>query len=166
MVNNGTAYLLWLACFFGLSGIQRFYTGKPVSGILYLFTLGFFGIGQLLDLVLIPSMVDEKNIKYWALHGLPYQAAAPQVVVNVGEGYHAAIQKPPQLMEIDPKTERLDVTVLKVCRELGGGTISDCVIETGADPEEIKTIIHYLSVNGLLCVDNRETDGAIIYRAI
>ncbi|MEO0376391.1 MAG: TM2 domain-containing protein [Cyanobacteria bacterium P01_A01_bin.17] len=63
MVNNGTAYLFWLAFFFGLGGIQRFYLGKPISGILYLCTWGFFGVGQLLDIALIPGMVDEKKHK-------------------------------------------------------------------------------------------------------
>lgn len=168
MVNNGTAYLLWLAFFLGLGGIQRFYLGKPLSGIIYLITFGGFGIGQLLDLALIPGMVDEKNMKYRALYGSPYQTTAPQVVVNVGEGYQAALQTPPLLeSEAQPTTsERLDVSILKVCRDLSGATVSDCVIETGADPEEVKAIIHRLNVDGLLCVDNREPDGAIIYRAI
>ncbi len=171
MVNNGTAYLFWLAYCFGLGGLQRFYLGKPISGLFYLLTLGGFGIGQFLDLMLIPSMVDEKNLKYRALYGSPYYAATPQVVVNVGEGYQAGIQQstihpPPQLLNGDTKTERLDVSVLKICRDLDGATISDCVIETGTDPDEIKAIIHRLSVDGLLCVDNREPDGAIIYRAV
>ncbi|MGB7413186.1 MAG: NINE protein [Thermosynechococcaceae cyanobacterium] len=166
MVNNGTAYLLWCTFFFGLGGIQRFYVGKPISGILYLFTFGFFGIGQLLDILLIPSMVEEKNVKYRALYGSPYQATSPQVVVNVGEGYQYTAPIQPQLPITREPSQRLDVSVLKVCRDLGGATMSDCVIETEADPEEIKAIIHRLSVDGLLCIDNREPDGAIIYRAI
>ncbi len=165
MVNNGTAYLFWLAFFFGLGGIQRFYLGKPISGVLYLFTWGFFGVGQLLDIALIPSMVNEKNMKYRALYGTPHQAT-PQVVVNVGEGHHLMSTEHPHSPVLEAPLERLDVNVLKVCRDLNGATLSDCVIETGAAPEEIKNIIHRLSVDGLLCVDNRESDGAIIYKAI
>lgn len=166
MVNNGTAYLLWLAFFFGLGGIQRFYLGKPISGVLYLCTWGFLGFGQLLDIVLIPSMVNEKNTKYRALYGSPHQAAVPQVVVNVGEGYPTISPVMTELPAANTATKRLDVSVLKICRDLGGATMSDCVIETEADPEEIKAIIHRLSVDGLLSVDNREPDGAIIYRAV
>lgn len=46
-----TAFLLCL--FLGWLGAHRFYTGKIITGILYLLTWGLFGIGILLDLVLI-----------------------------------------------------------------------------------------------------------------
>ncbi len=45
---------LILAFFGGYIGLHRFYCGKIVSGIVYIFTLGgFFGIGVLVDLILI-----------------------------------------------------------------------------------------------------------------
>jgi len=53
------AYVLWCACLFGLCGIHRFYLGKPLSGILWLFTFGLFGVGQLLDLLLIPIIARD-----------------------------------------------------------------------------------------------------------
>lgn len=37
------AYCLWF--FLGVFGIHRFYLDRNVSGIIYLFTLGIFGIG-------------------------------------------------------------------------------------------------------------------------
>lgn len=45
--NKWVALLLCL--FFGSFGVHRFYEGKIGTGILYLFTLGFFGIGVLID---------------------------------------------------------------------------------------------------------------------
>ncbi|XFA72107.1 TM2 domain-containing protein [Thermosynechococcaceae cyanobacterium Okahandja] len=57
----GVAYLLWCLSLFGLCGIQRFYVGQPLMGLLYLVTFGFCGIGQFLDLFLIPGMVDHRN---------------------------------------------------------------------------------------------------------
>lgn len=41
--------------------MQRFYNRRPVSGILYLLTFGICGLGQLIDLFLIPSFVESSN---------------------------------------------------------------------------------------------------------
>lgn len=54
-------YILWI---FGFIGAHRFYYGKPISGTLYFFTLGFFLIGWLVDLFLIPSMNREADIRF------------------------------------------------------------------------------------------------------
>jgi len=44
---------LLLALFFGGLGFHRFYTGHTVLGLLYLFTLGLCGVGQIIDVILI-----------------------------------------------------------------------------------------------------------------
>jgi len=61
-VNRGTAYILWCLWLFGLGGVQRLYTGNIGTGLLYLLTWGLFGIGQVIDLVLIPNMVYKRNM--------------------------------------------------------------------------------------------------------
>jgi TM2 domain-containing membrane protein YozV len=57
----GLTYLLWAMGLFGLNGIHRFYCRKPVSGGIWLMSLGLVGIGQMVDLFLIPGMVEEAN---------------------------------------------------------------------------------------------------------
>ncbi len=59
--SAGIGYLLWLGCFFGFCGLHRFYMGKWVSGLIWLFTFGLLGIGQFIDLFLIPSMTTNAN---------------------------------------------------------------------------------------------------------
>lgn len=46
---------------FGIFGFHRFYLGKPLSGILWMFTFGLGGIGSLYDLFTLGSQVDEAN---------------------------------------------------------------------------------------------------------
>src|SRR5512139_179140 len=56
-------YLLWL---FGFLGAHRFYYGRPVTGTLWLCTLGLLGIGWLVDLFLIPGMDREADLRFSA----------------------------------------------------------------------------------------------------
>lgn len=54
-------YLLWI---FGFTGSHRFYFGKPVTGAIWFSTLGLFGIGWLVDVVLIPGMARKARLKF------------------------------------------------------------------------------------------------------
>lgn len=56
-------YLLWLV---GFTGSHRFYYGRPVTGTIWLLTLGLLGIGWLVDLFLIPWMDRESDLRFHA----------------------------------------------------------------------------------------------------
>ena len=54
--------LAWiLLTFLGVFGIHRFYLGKWGTGILYLLTLGLFGIGLIYDFWTLNSQISELN---------------------------------------------------------------------------------------------------------
>lgn len=63
MKNKTTAVLL---CFFlGNLGVHWFYLGRTGLGILWLFTLGFLGIGTLINFIQLLVMSDQEfNAKY------------------------------------------------------------------------------------------------------
>lgn len=59
MKSKTTAYLLWF--FLGVFGFHRFYLGKVGTGILFLLTFGFMGIGWVIDLFTLGGQVDVYN---------------------------------------------------------------------------------------------------------
>lgn len=69
-VSNKSRLVALLLCFFlGGLGVHRFYAGKIGTGIVWLLTLGCFGIGSLIDLIMIicGSFTDKDGnlIKEW-----------------------------------------------------------------------------------------------------
>jgi TM2 domain-containing membrane protein YozV len=66
LIDNDThsktiGYILWT---FGFTGSHRFYYGKPISGTIWLFTMGLLGIGWVVDFFLIPAMDAEADFRY------------------------------------------------------------------------------------------------------
>ncbi len=62
-VSGPTDYsVAWiLLTFLGVFGLHRFYMGKWGTGILYLLTLGLFGIGLIYDFWTLNSQISELN---------------------------------------------------------------------------------------------------------
>ena len=54
-------YILWV---FGFTGAHRFYFGKPLTGTLWLLTVGLLGVGWFIDLFLIPGMERNAGQQY------------------------------------------------------------------------------------------------------
>jgi len=57
----GLAYVLLVLSFFGIAGLHRLYLGRIVSGLIWLFTGGLCGFGTVVDLFLLPRMVEDTN---------------------------------------------------------------------------------------------------------
>jgi len=58
-VDHSVTWCLLL--FLGLFGIHRLYMGKIITGILYMFTGGLFGIGYAYDALTLNEQVEEVN---------------------------------------------------------------------------------------------------------
>ena len=59
--SQSTSYAFWCLGLIGLCGIHRIYAGKTLSGVIWLLTGGLCFIGQIIDLFLIPEMVNDAN---------------------------------------------------------------------------------------------------------
>ena len=57
--NLTTAYSLWQTL--GLIGANKLYQSRPLLALMYLFTLGLFFIGWVVDLFTMAEQVDDCN---------------------------------------------------------------------------------------------------------
>jgi len=58
-INYSVAWIV--LTFLGLFGVHRMYMGKWLTGILYLLTVGLFGLGYLYDYWTLNGQVDQLN---------------------------------------------------------------------------------------------------------
>ncbi|MBD2066165.1 TM2 domain-containing protein [Leptolyngbya sp. FACHB-671] len=157
-LSSGTAYLLWLLCFIGICGGQRFYSGKVGSGLLYLFTCGLFGFGQLIDLALIPGMVRDRNTYLSGRYG----GVTPAVTVNIGQ--LPQVQQPQPAASPANKTAPMQ-KLLRAAQENGGMlSIAQAAMFTELEPEEVKALLHNAEKLGYAEVTNDDKTGAVRYR--
>lgn len=167
MKSKGLAYILWFLCAFSICGAQRFYCKRYISGFIYLFTFGFFGIGQFIDLFTIPNMVDEENLKYQALYG--YQNininGNPQVTINVdGRKSHASKTA---YKTTNNKKVSDTIQILQAAKKSGGMvSLSDCVLATGKETAQVKQTLAKMCQDELIEMTNLPDSGAIVYKLL
>ncbi len=163
MKSKELAYILWFLCAFSICGAQRFYCKRYISGFIYLFTLGFFGIGQLIDLFTIPNMVDEENLKYQALYG--YQNininGNPQVTINV-DGRNSHVYKTANNSKASDT-----IKILQAVKKNGGMiSLSDCILATGKETAQVKQTLQKMCQDELIEITNLPDSGAIVYKLL
>ena len=130
------SYLLWCLCLVGICGVHRFYNRKPLSGLLWLFTFGLCGLGQLIDLLLLPTLVRQAN--------------------------HALLQESPG---VDGVAIERQLLALARRAGAQGFTLNDAVLELppGVDSAAVRQEIQRLLHSELLDVGNDER-GRVVYR--
>ncbi|HIK17474.1 MAG TPA: NINE protein [Leptolyngbyaceae cyanobacterium M33_DOE_097] len=149
MNSKGTSYLLWLTFFVGLGGVHRIYNGKYFSGLLWLFTGGLFGIGQIVDLFLIPDMVESHNLKRLSRYGSADATLQPAIT---------------RVVEPKPTSEQLMIKLLKAAQKRGGKiSVTQGVADTGAGFAEVEGTLLEVAKKGYVSIQNDPHSGAVIY---
>ena len=151
MKDKTIAYMLWAASFVGICGLQRLYVGKVGTGLLYLFTFGLVGIGQLVDLFLIPGMVQDANNRALLAGITPGLLAAGGAAALPGK-------------RLPRTTEEMQVALVQAAEKHGGRlTIAEAVAETGRGFSEVKKQLDEMAVNGFVDLDS-DDEGRTFYR--
>lgn len=139
-----TSYLLWAGAFVGVFGLHRLYNGKITSGVIWMFTFGFLGIGQLVDLFLISNMAEKRQRQL--LKASPSNLdMQPAVAVAVNQ-------------------DSLAVKLLHLAKRHGGQiTVTQAVMDTGQSFEAIETELKAMVKSGYADITNRPDSGVIVY---
>ncbi len=83
MCTTATARILWFVGLLGICGLHRLSTGRVGPGLLWLFTFGLLGLGQLADVGQLGAMVRAANA---GMEGSPAWPVRAPVYAGVGAG--------------------------------------------------------------------------------
>ncbi|MEL6815749.1 MAG: TM2 domain-containing protein [Cyanobacteria bacterium J06598_3] len=145
--KKAITYLFWVACLSGCFGLHRLYNGKIATGLLWMFTFGLFGIGQLIDLALIPEMVEKRSRQLKKRNHRLSQHDTPALLDT------QAGKAPP-----------LTIQLLKIAkRNHGRLTVTDCVLETGSTFADVEHQLKELVKSGYAAVSNDVVSGVVVY---
>ena len=140
-------YGLWCLCLAGVCGAHRIYMGKWGTGLLWLVTFGLLGVGQLVDLFRMKTLIRDSNVRKGYI---PHPRLAAR-----GSAPPAALPKPTDLK----------LVLLQAAERKGGElTVTQGVMASGESFEEVEKCLRDMVDQGYVDVDNAPGTGVIVYR--
>jgi hypothetical protein len=154
--STSTAFFLWLTCLVGLCGIHRFYLGRTGTGLLYLFTFGLFGVGQLVDLIRLRQLVQDENLQRDALRALAEKRGLP------GAGRKQLRAVGPAPVDDDKESLRRKLLTAAAARN-GQLSVTEGVMETGKPFAAVEAELDAMARSGYVGISNDPDSGRVIY---
>jgi TM2 domain-containing membrane protein YozV len=147
------SYLLWVGGFLGFSGLHRIYNGKILTGLIWFFTLGLFGVGQFVDVFLVPGMAKEHQQK--------------RLATAYGDDLYDLLNQPitsSQTVQQLTRDEKI-VQLLKAAKNNAGQlSVTQAVLDTGFGFDEVETLLSDMAKSGYVAIDNHPQTGVVVYR--
>ncbi len=145
------SYILNAVGLVGFNGLHRLYNGKIGTGLLWLCTFGVLGIGQFVDLFLIPNMVDEHEMRLRLKAGLSPWGVPLNQLVYTNEVYN-------------PSNNQLIVKLIEAAESRGSLlTVTQGVKATGAGFAEVEAALREMLKSGYVSINNDPVTGAVTY---
>jgi serine/threonine protein kinase len=151
------SYFLWAVSLIAgsiarpLRGLHRFYNGKFVTGFLWMLPV-VGDIGIILDLFLLPSMVEEYEAKTKAKFGLSPQGVPLQNAPTITE------------MVSPPTREQRKFKVLQAARKRDGIiSVAQAAVDTQIAINEVEMLLRELEAEGYAEVGNNRETGTVVY---
>lgn len=152
-VRLGVSYLLWMAGFFGVGGLHRFYNGKYVTGVLWFCTWNLFFLGQVVDGFIMPGMVDKYQDKMRKKLGISATGVplAPQNAIS-------------QTLRGQTQ-DQLMIALVRAAQARGGHlSVTQAVMDTNRSFSEVEQALTQMVSSGYVSVENDPVSGVVIYR--
>ena len=166
-------YLLWLVG--GLLGIHKLYLGRPVMGLVYLFTGGLFFCGWIVDFFTLPRQVRIANLlRLNASEGVGSELRQELETLkyrlsDLLEG-RAQTHKPfaHEALKQELKPRRTDddlmLALLRAAQRHGGRlSVTEGVIDTGVPFVDVERLLKTMVHTGYVYMDNDPATGVVVY---
>jgi TM2 domain-containing membrane protein YozV len=163
-------YILWF--FGGFFGLHKFYLNRPVMGLLYFFTGGFFVVGWLIDFFTLPRQVRIANLlQQNELEGL--SATLQREFSTVKQQMHDLLDNDPgarrrpalhEMVHPHVKDEDVMVGLLRAAHKHSGRlSVTTGVMETGLSFATVERVLKRMVESGYVYMDNDLETGVVIY---
>lgn len=134
-----------------LRGLHRFYNGKFVTGLLWMLPL-VGEVGLILDLFLIPRMVEEYESKTKAKFGLSSRGVPLQNSAAITETI------------APPTREELKLKVLQAAKKRNGViSVAQAAVDTQISLHEVEMLLRELETDGYAEMGNDGETGTVLY---